>query len=201
LTIASDGLFEYELLDNEEKSIALTLLRSLYKLEFDGHAVNEEERMELAQCIGTYTYRYAVIPHAGSYETSYLEWEDFKTPLRLFADRAPEESVLSDYQDPLDGVVLPEAQSFLEIEGRHVLLSAVKKQEDRDTIVVRVHNFGDAETEAVVRPKIPGFKTGAAYEVNLAERRLSKLAVGEDGAVCVVIPKHGLGTIEFEQEE
>lgn len=197
LAVVSDGLFEYEVLDHEEKSIALTLLRSLYKLEFGGHAVNEEERMEMAQCIGTYTYRYAVVPHTGGYEMPYLEWEDFKTPLRLFADRIPEEAVLPEYQNPLAGTELPSRASFLELTGKNVLLSAVKKQEDRNSLIVRVHNFGDTETEAKIRPTVPGFVPMEAYAVNLAETRQSQCAMKEDGAVCVRIPRHGLATIEF----
>ena len=151
----------------------------------------------MAQCIGTYTYRYAVVPHTGGYEMPYLEWEDFKTPLRLFADRIPEEAVLPEYQNPLAGTELPSRASFLELTGKNVLLSAVKKQEDRNSLIVRVHNFGDTETEAKIRPTVPGFVPTEAYAVNLAETRQSQCEMKEDGAVCVRIPRHGLATIEF----
>jgi alpha-mannosidase len=197
LTVGSDVLYEYEITGNEDKAIAITLIRSMNKLEFGGHAVNEEEYMELAQCIGTYTLRYSVIPHAGSYENAYRQWEDFKTPLRIFADRVPEEIVLSEYRDPLQEICLPDEMSFLKIEGDNVMVSAVKKQEERDSLIVRVHNYGGKESSVVIKPTIPGFTPKKAFETNLAERRLSECEM-QDGSLTARIPPHGLVTVEFE---
>lgn len=197
LAIGSDGLFEYELIDNKEKHIAITLLRSMHKLEFGGHATNEEEYMEQAQCIGAYTFRYSVIPHAGGYENAYVEWEDFKTPFKFFADRLPEEAVLPEYKDPLEKASLCDQLSFLKITGDSAVLSAVKKQEDRDSLVIRVHNYKSRESTVEIKPEIPGFVPQKAFAVNLAERRLSELNL-QNGGVTVRILPHGLATVEFE---
>jgi alpha-mannosidase/mannosylglycerate hydrolase len=197
LTIGSDTLYEYEVIDNGEKSVAITLLRCMNKLEFGGHAENEEEYMELAQCIGSFTIRYSVIPHNGGYENSYPVWEDFKTPLRMFTARAPEEIVLSGYQDPLQKITLPAEKSFLKVEGKNVIISAVKKHGERNSLIVRVHNYGDKETFAEIRPEIPGFTPRTAFAANLAERRISEVKM-RDGGVAVNIPPHGLATVEFE---
>ena len=156
MAVVSDGLFEYEVLDHEEKSIALTLLRSLYKLEFGGHAVNEEERMEMAQCIGTYTYRYAVVPHTGGYEMPYLEWEDLKR--RSACSRTGYRRKLCCRNIRIlwqERNSLPGKFSGIDRQERLAQRSE-KKQEDRNSLIVRVHNFGDTETEAKIRPTVPG---------------------------------------------
>lgn len=196
LTVASNGLYEYEIIDNADRSIALTLMRSLHKLELGGHILNEEEYMEQAQCIGKFSYSYSIIPHVGNYENTYLDAVDFVTPMILFSDRVPEESVLHDYEDPLAGVQLHQRHSFVKVSGDQVIVSAIKKHEENNSLIVRVHNFGDVAIQTAVSINIPGFTPTQAYAVNLAEKRIAPLEI-DNNEVKFGIPQHGLYTIEF----
>jgi len=72
LAIFPKGLYEYEVFNDSEKTIALTLLRACrIKL-----AVSEEKVTELPdqgiQCPGSQKYEYAIYPHAGNWADSDL---------------------------------------------------------------------------------------------------------------------------------
>lgn len=199
LSVFSDGLFEYEVTDDDSSSVALTLIRSMFKLEFAGHVENEEEHMELAQCIGKYEFDYSVEPHTEGYEKTYFDWECFKTPIKVMPVKAPENSTLLDYVDPLRRIELGNKKSFVKVSGRNIILSAVKKQYDRDTLIVRVYNFGTTSENAEVEVLIPGFEIDRAYLVNLAETRLAELHVENGSLIKRIVDAHGVLTVEFQR--
>ena len=63
LAIIVGGLPEYELIENDRRTVAITLLRAIT----NGRADPDQEvpQMYGSQCQGKYTFRYAVYPHKG----------------------------------------------------------------------------------------------------------------------------------------
>ncbi|WP_158289529.1 alpha-mannosidase [Paenibacillus flagellatus] len=146
LTVANKGLPEFELLRDGRGTIAVTLLRAVGWLSREDTLVRvggagPETPTPEAQCPGVQRAEYAIVPHAGDG----LEARVFER--------------VHDYLTPLYGTVtgkhdgtLPMRGGMLALEGDHTLLmSACKKAERSDALIVRLWNVAKAETAATVR--------------------------------------------------
>jgi alpha-mannosidase len=145
--LANRGLPEYEVLTGTEERpgviLALTLLRGVGWLSRAdlhnrvGHAGPAMATPE-AQCLGSHTFHYALIPHAGNYLTAYREAHAFNTPLRAVPADVHEGS-------------LPNRASFVEIRPGSVVLSALKHAETGDGFILRLLNIADTPVRAHLR--------------------------------------------------
>ena len=169
--------------------LALTLLRAVGWLSRDdfptrscrnaGPTVATPD----AQCLGARTFRYAVLPFAGGFLGAGV-------PAWSRRWRTPPVAV----QGVEDGLV-PGGAGLLEVTGPAVAVSAIKKHEVRDTLVVRLCNLAPVAAEAVL---VTGPALGAAWRTDLLEERLAPLAPA--GAHCLAIPlgPHEIATVEVE---
>ncbi|MGH3090046.1 MAG: glycoside hydrolase family 38 C-terminal domain-containing protein, partial [Rubrobacteraceae bacterium] len=170
LAILNKGLPEYEV--TPEGEVNLTLLRSVGWLSRDdlstrqGHAGPGLPTPE-AQCSGRHVFEYAIVPYEGEFEGAeiFREAEEYWLPLEAWdvqrGGRSPEKS--------------PRGAPgfFLKVEGKGVILSALKKSSDRDAIVLRVFNAYENETKATFNFGIP---VSAAYRTNLNEEIVEEVA-------------------------
>ena len=171
LAVLHYGLSEYEVIDDPTRTIALTLLRCF------GTAGNPTETFvaqPLAQCPGRHVFRYAVLPHNGNTRKARVVHHaaEFTTPLRATVCTAHAGS-------------LPRRHAFLKVDSDAVVITAVKKAEYEEAVVVRGYNpteralsFSLALPEGIVR----------AAQVTLEEKPLRELPV-EGGAVNLKVGK------------
>ena len=163
LAVLHYGLSEYEVLDNPDRPIALTMLRCF------GTAGNPTEThvfQALAQCQGCHTFRYAVMPHAG-------DWHEGRVP-----------QAAASYTSPLRAIVatghkgeLPSAHSFLSFDNPDFLVTALKKAEHEDAVVVRGYNpTGEAIQVVVTVPK----ETVSVTQVTLEEKPVGDLKLAKN---------------------
>jgi len=138
MTVINRGLPEYELYADDARTLALTLLRCVGQLSGGAEAPGENDTPG-AQCLGKYTFHYAFYPHTGSWKDA-RSWEQarsFNLPVRAIqADRHIGH--------------LPASHSFITLEPSELVLSAVKKAEDSDTLVVRFYNTTDREIQGKI---------------------------------------------------
>ena len=190
IAVLNDGLPEYELLPGEEGVLALTLLRCVGWLSRPdlttrrGNAGPQIEAPE-AQCLGDYTFRYALVPHQG-------DWKDALVPAlaQRFALPPRPFPLLNTPKDPQ----LPAVMSFLRLTPPSLVLTALKKAEDAELLVARFYNPTAGAVEAQLELGLPVI---AAYELTLAEERVRSLAVNGHGVRLVVGPSK-IATIGFE---
>jgi alpha-mannosidase len=83
---------------------------------------------------------------------------------------------------------------FLTVDDPLVSVTAIKRHEDRDTLIVRMFNDSPEARDAVVRL---GPAVSTAWRVDLIERRQSELAVNGGHDVIVPLRKHGIATVEI----
>jgi alpha-mannosidase len=168
LGILNRGLPEYEMLQDGPgvplagMAVAVTLLRCVEWLSRGdlstrrGHAGPMEETPE-AQCLGQYTYDYALVSHAGDWEAEEAlvlrEAQAFNTPVRALVTNQH------------TGHHPPRAM-LLEVEPRELVVSAIKQSNTGNGLIVRVYNPLAHAVEASIRPTIDCTK---AFVVNLAE--------------------------------
>jgi len=167
ITICNRGLPEYEAIREKDGNItlAVTLLRCIGRLA----DINLATRKELAgppletpeaQCLGPHTFHLAIVTHmqtcldSKSFRTAY----EFNIPPMAFNPsvmrsmlRIPDHIFLKGlpiYRQPdyFGEKYIPERQSFLSIDPNCLILSACKKAEEEEALIIRLYNFS-ADTQ------------------------------------------------------
>jgi alpha-mannosidase len=190
LMVANRGLPEIEVLRTHGGSeIALTLLRCVGWLSRgdmsvrQGHAGPGLPTPE-AQCIGEYTFRYALIPHAGDWQEAFAEAHAFAVPMRAVSTGSHAGTLLS-------------RGNFVEIGPKGLVVTAIKEAEAGRGLVVRFWNTSAESREAEVKLwKRPS----RAVQCNLAERAIRTLGIDGDGVVCVPARGREIVTLLFTFE-
>jgi len=177
-SVINKGLPEYEAILNEDGtiSLAITLLRCiewLSRIDFSSRRNNAGPDLNTpkAQCIGHHTFELSL-----SIEENKANWlasqihikgKEFNNPLKVVAPfmvrssiRAANKLVLSPF-----GILsyfgdtrrhqfkqyLPEELSFLEIENTNIVLSALKKSEEGNELILRCFNISSEPQETNVK--------------------------------------------------
>ena len=189
LTIANQGLPEYEVKDDSERTIALTLLRSVGWLSRDdlltrkGHAGVPSISTPEAQCIGRYYFNYSIIPHLGTWRSAktYQQANQYNVPLKIV-------------QTGKHTGELPKELTFITINPDNLIISAIKKAENNDSLIVRFYNILDEEVTA----KIKAYKRiKRAKLVNLNEEINEKLKVTSEGTLNFPVGRKKVITVEI----
>jgi len=182
--LLNSGLLEYEAIDDARRTLALTLVRT-YRFPMigaDPDVTTEHPIEKGGQCLREFTVRYAICPHAGNWETGEVAAQayDFNLPLRLALSGRPTGT-------------LPRQASFFAVDDRQLLLSAVKKAETRETLVLRVSNPTPHPITTTLRTLLP---ITEAYRLNLDEVRQDALPVVKGHEVVLTIAPKVICTVE-----
>ncbi|MBC7958636.1 MAG: alpha-mannosidase [Vallitaleaceae bacterium] len=184
LALINNCLSEFEAMDNEERTLALTLFRSVRNIicsEFRSAGVFEHEKG--GQSLGVQEYEYAIYPHAGDWSTGkvYVEAEKFNVPLKPIQTSKHKGS-------------LPLEQGFITVKPEELVVTAIKKAEDRESYIVRLFN----PTEATLMGSIEVVSAiKEAFMTNLNEKRLEALSVKDAHKIELEVMSNKIVTVEF----
>ena len=156
--IISQGLPEYEILDTERREIAITLLRAVGFLgagsELQTASIGAGPNIPTpeGQIQRKLTFSLSVFPHRGT-------WDQAEVWRQALARKDPP----CGYTMAMDKIERarthntgPSRRSFLEIEGRNAVLSALKKAESGEALILRLYNPSDVPTRATLQmPFVP----------------------------------------------
>jgi mannosylglycerate hydrolase len=167
-TLINKGLIEYAAEEGEYGvTLSLTLLRSVGWIgrEFFITATYKIPTPD-AQCLGEHEFEYSVYPHE---ET----WEEAKSWQIAHSFNAPLEVV----ETPLHSGKLPKSFSLFSIEPDELVVSAVKKAEKEDALIIRLYNVSDEQ----ITGKLSAFQhlKGVA-KANLLEETLEEIEYSEN---------------------
>jgi len=194
VTVANRGLPEYGA--DGDGVLHVTLLRGVGWLSRDdlltrpGHAGPAMPTPD-AQCLGEYVFEYSIIPHSGTWETgkTYKEARNYTTPL------------IAALTGKHKGHLPPEA-SLLSIKPDALLVTAIKRAEGEDALIVRFYNIMEREVEANVGldllSKIATVES--VWKAKLSEEDLEGLELDEEGVVLPVRPWE-IVTLKFKIRE
>jgi mannosylglycerate hydrolase len=178
LAVLNRGLPEYEIIP-ENNIIALTLLRcvgwlSRGDLEYKRGNAGPSFATPEAQCLGENTFSYALIPHQDSWAEARISQKtrQYKTKV-LTKQLKNQPGNLSD------------KYSFIELEGEHLEISAIKKNEFEDKLLIRVYNPTDRETTGNIKL---GFDIHKVYLGKLDESYKEELSYS-NGVEIALKPK------------
>ncbi|MCH7473037.1 MAG: hypothetical protein IIA27_00050 [Gemmatimonadetes bacterium] len=186
LAVLNRGLPEIAALRGDAGAgLVLTLLRAVGWLSRDDFPSRGYQRVgpqlatPEAQCQGEQHFHYAVVPFAGDYIDARLKSlsQRYRTPVAAI-------------QGVADHRI--KGRSFLRKESNRTCVSAIKKHESRDTLVIRLYNL---MSEKVDETLTFGRPVSAAWLIDLLEERFTELKSVADRIELVFRP-HEIVTIE-----
>ncbi len=170
----------------DDVELSLTLLRAvgwIARLHWavQGYRIPTPE----AQCLGPQAFEYALYPHRGDWLEG-RAWEQaqrFAYPPRAFQ--------LLTTPGVAPGGPQASPGGLLSVTPSELVLSAVKRAEDGDAVILRLWNVAPAEVAGRVQF---GFPVREVWLANLAEEPLEALPVDRNG-VDLAARAHGIVTI------
>ena len=140
--IVSDSFLEYEAMDNNQKTLSVTLFRAVRniictEMRSEGNFPDQKG----GQCLRELKYNYAICPHKGN-------WSDGK-----LYDKASKLNVkvkLIQTSKPKVNGSLPLKYSFYNFP-ENLQVSAIRKSQDDESVVIRVYNPGDEMIEGEIK--------------------------------------------------
>jgi mannosylglycerate hydrolase len=184
LAVLSRSTKDYEVLQEQGTcTLAMGLLRAVpLRIPCDNRLWMEYPGDESSQSLGRTVHHYALLPHTRTWDADalYRDANAFNQPLKA-VQFAPQTGAL------------PPVFAFLSIDDPNIVLSAVLKAEDRDSVLVRVFNPTRTAKQTCLKA---GFDPLAAYAVSLAGERQSALDC-VDRSVSLAIPAGRILTVEL----
>lgn len=186
IALLNQGVHEYEHLMGDKGVIALTLLRA------NGEIVNNSKgdtwKVPGNQCLRSISVKMAIYLHKGDCIASeaVLISREFLNPVlscyqpvdtTKFTGGRPavQDSAITEIfyrEDPFADLILPHDVKFFDVKGKGVVVSAVKKSEKDDSIVIRLYNSTSEESEF----ELTFFKSLiSAVKVDMKEEALEEL--------------------------
>jgi alpha-mannosidase/mannosylglycerate hydrolase len=183
LLCATRGLCEYEVLRDGGNTMSLTLHRGVDRLGDWGEFPTPE-----AQCKGTLTVEYALLPFAQN------KADRERAVRQAYAYAAGMQAAVC---GATHGGINPADGSTFGLSGSGFIVSAQKMAEERDTVILRV--FNPYTYDGKMKLDLAG-RFGAVYAVNLAEERQNRIPV-RNRAVTVSVPAKKIVTVELVPAE
>ncbi|MBN1351650.1 hypothetical protein JXJ21_19705 [candidate division KSB1 bacterium] len=183
LAIFNIGLPEYAVHEDELRTIGLTLVRT-YRFPIIGanpETVKIDHSQVMCQCLRAFTFEYAIYPYNGTRAQAQLfrYANQFNLKMRLNQVGRSQGN-------------LPPAMQFINIEPEDLVLSAIKKSDRSEGLIVRVFN----PTEKTISGTISFWKPiQKANLVNLNEVPVKEAEVQEN-KVKIIAPKKKIVTVE-----
>jgi len=146
LMAAAKGIYEYEAVNGENKTLALTLLRSA-KFEDDDDCVGGYN-MQKSYMLQKIKYELAVIPFSGGWRERYPDVLGYINPPAISFGRDTDEAALPGYVKP--GPAFPGAAQFIRLKGKDVYITAVKREENGENLLVRAVSFAEEKQNVSV---------------------------------------------------
>lgn len=160
LGIVNSCFTEYEMKDDQ--TLYMTLFRAMGNMIVTWwEAVGEFPGKKGSQLQREMEFEYAIYPHKGNWEEAetYAEARKLNTPVMTYQVAGGK------------GGTLALEQELLHIDNRNLQVSAFKKSEDRDSLILRVYNPTGQTIHSQVRLSVPGFEVQEVTECNLNEEQ------------------------------
>jgi mannosylglycerate hydrolase len=184
IAFLNDCLTEYEVLDNKERTVALSFLRSVKNRICTERISSDFPSQKGGQSFGQHRIRYAIRPHSG-------DWKQANIPLyaEFFnVSCRPVQTRKHKGQLPAKGT------SMFEISNPTLRFSAMKKTEDRDTFIIRFYNPTSETQKGLLKFLVP---ITHAWLTNLNEERLRQIKTVNGGEVSLIAEPAKIVTVEI----
>lgn len=186
LAILNKGLREYEVHDDEMRTIAITLLRThrAYMTANSKMIPEEYDKYTGLHCFGSMEYQIALMPYEGTWEKAEVLRAAYQHKVMITGIQGV----------PLGDGSLPSTGSFISVSGgSSLMIAALKQADDGKGIVLRLWNSSGKTVNAVVKSLIP---VKSAERLTLRETSLGKLAI-TGGVIKLAVKPYKIETIRL----
>lgn len=173
---------------NGELGLAVTLLRCvgwLSRDDFGQRPLNAGPTLFTpeAQCIGPQRFRYALLPFGGDWLAEDVKGASvrYRTPVLV--------------RQGVAALARPGGEGLIEQRGLRTCITAIKRHEARETLVVRLYNLASTPSREQL---VFGRPVAGAWRVDLLEERIGALALAPGSAreLALELRPHEIVTIE-----
>ncbi|MHC4672972.1 MAG: alpha-mannosidase [Planctomycetota bacterium] len=178
LAIINEGLPEYAVLDDGPRTICVTLLRAVRPFFVATH--------EGSQCLQDYVYRYAILPHAGTWQEAdvFQASLEHNTPIKAILTRKGNKNDISMHN------------GCLEVKPSNLILSAMMRSEDGESIVLRLYNPTPNAIKGMI---IFGHrKIISAQKVNFLEEPIEELELNDSESISLAVEAKRIVTLKVK---
>ncbi len=183
LAVFVNGLKEYELLNDKNQTLAITLLRAFQYIIYPS-SKQDYTHQKGSQCFGEHNFKLSLIPHKGNW----------------FDDDVYKEALLFSYEPRLiqsgsSSGKLPVSNSFLQIKPEELILSSIKKSEaNDDSVIIRLFNPTGKDLKGEISSFFP---IKSSEYVTLEEIPLEKLKLKTKKSFNILVQKKKICTIKL----
>ncbi len=184
LAILNDGLREYEVTQDNDRTILLTLMRAFEVALCPVSKCWEElPAMELSQAPGRHEFVYRIYPHEGDYAAGgvFTEADAFTVPLEV-AQAGPHAGDLA------------REHSFLSVAPANLAVSAYKRADDGCGYVLRLYN----PTEGLIHGGVTFSQPLRSAALNTLEECHESDAEVDGNTVILEVPPKKIITLRIE---
>ncbi len=167
LSILNDGKYSFDIADNE---LGLTVLRSPIYAHHDPYPPRPDEQYAFVDQ-GIQRFTYTLLPHTGC-------WEAAGTARRAAELNQPAIALVGSAHAGR----LPLHDSFIRVDQENIIVTAVKKGEDGDDVIVRCYETNKMATMATIH--LPLWQR--TVEAHFAPCEIKTLRVPGDGTLPIV---------------
>jgi mannosylglycerate hydrolase len=201
--VISRGLPEYEVLDTERREVAVTLLRAVgylgagFELQTASIGAGPNIATPEAQIQRKLTYSLALLPHHGNWDEAevWREAQEFNNPPRAYS------TGMVKNRPAVVGSPASSCRSMFSIEGKNVVLSALKKTDEGEALIVRLYNPSGVSTQAIIQLSfIPASVRLARLDEQpqILELKSNAPTLEAGGRVYIALPPKKIITLRIE---
>ena len=184
--LLTKGLREYEVQDDSERTVKLTLIRTQRAYMTANGTMNVEELDKYTgqHSFGTLEYEYAIYPHVG-------DWFEGEVLSTAYAHKVPVKAVQG---VPLKGELPINGSFFSFSHEKQVMTSALKLAENHKDLVLRVWNVTGENIPLHIETLLP---VNGVKLARLDETEVSSVEV-KNGAFDIKLAPHKIETLILE---
>lgn len=187
LAILSSSTTEYEYANDEAGTLYLSLFRAMGNMIVTWwEAVGEAEGQNGSQLLRKMEFNYSIYPHKGNWAHGSVYRE---------AEALQAEPILYQTFGGKCKGAMPPLHSCIEIDNPAIQLAALKKAEDRDSVIIRLYNPENKTHGGIIKT---GFTPKRAWLCNLNEKRMEEVTLNGGTALSVNMLANKIYTFEFE---
>ena len=190
LAIINKGLHEYSAHKSKNGWIIyLTLLRCVGVLSRNGLYLHSDKAIPDAQCYGIHTFSYSLVGHKGN-------WFSAGIHRHAYEHNTSMRTIHGVFSKKNSCQKLPPYMSFISVEPSNLMVTALKKSELGDGLILRFYNITDKAVDGIIR----AFKHAKSAKLtNLNEEELSEgeLKIDENGSIHLQVDKHEIKTVKI----
>lgn len=160
MAVLSDGLPEYDVIDDNRQTLAITMVRSILHGRLDPET--EIPPINGSQCLGQHQLRYSIYPHQGNWQEANVWKEAQLHNLQIKAVQC---------MDTVDESKA-ESLSLLSFANEGLDISAIKRSQDGKALIIRLYNPTEKAIKTSMTVEAGKFKS--AVLANMLEEPLDK---------------------------